>query len=481
MSSESLPTSAESLPLKKRTPLPKIQLFVVFLVQFAEPITAVVIYPFAPQFVRRTGITGGDDAKIGYYAGIIESSFFIAECLSVYQWSRASDHYGRRTVLLIGPLGLTIAMLGFGLSKTFWSMLFFRFSQGIFNGNIGVGKTMIAEITDSTNIGQAFGYLPIIWCFGDTIGPLIGGLLSNPATKWPRLFGRTSLWRENPYFLPCATAGLFAFVAFVTSLFFLEETLLSRKRRSESTDHTSESLDPNPSYGSTSTSDPPKISEEAAPSFRTLVFEPRIFITLTCYAFLAFNDMAYASLVPLMYSTSIPLGGLGLKPSHIGTIMACTGIAGVMAQILILSRLMQRYGPRKMFIASLASSFIAFGAFPLMSFMAKRAGKVDAGVILVIGVQLSCSLMVYVAYASMQVLLVDSAPSKAALAGTNSLGQIVACCLRSFAPSIASSLFSVSLQYNLLQGYFVYAVILANVLIGMRVALRLPGKMRMDD
>lgn len=58
---------------ERRTPLPKFQLFLVFCIQFAEPITGLVIYPFVNQFVRETGITKGDDRKTGYYAGIIAS------------------------------------------------------------------------------------------------------------------------------------------------------------------------------------------------------------------------------------------------------------------------------------------------------------------------------------------------------------------------------------------------------------------------
>ncbi len=44
---------------RKRTPLPKLQLFITNLIQFAEPVTALVIYPFINQFVRDTGITNG--------------------------------------------------------------------------------------------------------------------------------------------------------------------------------------------------------------------------------------------------------------------------------------------------------------------------------------------------------------------------------------------------------------------------------------
>ena len=66
-----------------------------------------------------------------------ESTFFLAEMLTVFQWGWLSDRYGRKPVLLLGPLGLSFAMLGFGLSKSFWSLVTYRCLQGVFNGNIG--------------------------------------------------------------------------------------------------------------------------------------------------------------------------------------------------------------------------------------------------------------------------------------------------------------------------------------------------------
>lgn len=80
-------------------------------------LSALVIYPFVVQFVRDTGVTGGEETKTGFYAGLLESTFFLSESLTVFQFGRLSDIYGRRPVLLLGPLGLGIAMLGFGLSK----------------------------------------------------------------------------------------------------------------------------------------------------------------------------------------------------------------------------------------------------------------------------------------------------------------------------------------------------------------------------
>ena len=55
----------------------------------------------------------------------------------------ASDRLGRRPILILGPLGLTITMIGFGMSTKFWSLVLFRCLQGTFNGNIGTRVTLL--------------------------------------------------------------------------------------------------------------------------------------------------------------------------------------------------------------------------------------------------------------------------------------------------------------------------------------------------
>ncbi|KAJ7587016.1 major facilitator superfamily domain-containing protein [Mycena floridula] len=151
---------------KKRTPSPKFQLFVVYLVQFSEPITTMVVYPSIPQFVRNTGITRGDEANTDVMLVLsCLSLIYLSECLSVYPWARASDRFGRKPVLLLGPLGLTIAMLGFGLSKAFWSLVVFRCAQGMFIRNMVISKTVVAEVyeTDLTDMVEAFRFIPLMW------------------------------------------------------------------------------------------------------------------------------------------------------------------------------------------------------------------------------------------------------------------------------------------------------------------------------
>ena len=57
----------------KETPLPLRQLAIVYLIQFCEPLTGLVIYPFIAELVQETGITRGNDKATAFYAGKLMS------------------------------------------------------------------------------------------------------------------------------------------------------------------------------------------------------------------------------------------------------------------------------------------------------------------------------------------------------------------------------------------------------------------------
>ncbi|KAJ7183241.1 major facilitator superfamily multidrug-resistance, DHA1 sub-family [Mycena filopes] len=453
---------------RRRTPIPKLQVAIVFLIQFTEPITALVIYPFVVQFVRDTGITGGDETKTGFYAGFLESAFFLAEGLSVFPSGRLSDTYGRRSVLLWGPLGLGLAMLGFGLSTSFWSLLFFRCIQGLCNGNIGVAKTVINELADPTNIADLFAMQPLIWSLGTTLAPLIGGLLANPTTRWPVL-GNFETLKNHPYFLPCLVAGVIALVSFALAFVGLKETLPSIvARRLKSTAAPAET-------------DPliPTASHDAPPPIRDLLTRP-VFIALANHGLLCFMSMSNDALVPLFFSTPMNLGGLGLKPNEIGTILGICGFCNAIVQLLFAGRLIRYYGPRRMVTAGSIAIFVQFSLYPLVSFLAQRAGGVDVMVRIALACQLSCICAVYFAYGSLMILIMDSAPGPSSMGSVNGLAQLVGTVLRSVAPSFASSLFSLSAKHHIAGGNMVYFALMAVTVVALRCSLLLPRTLRSE-
>ncbi|KAF9290277.1 hypothetical protein BGZ68_007501 [Mortierella alpina] len=95
---------------------------------------------------------------------------------------------------------------------------------GLLNGNVGVAKSMLGEIADSSNQSQAFGLFGFAWGIGMIVGPVLGGYLANPAKTFPDTFGDWAFFIEYPYFLPCFVAAMGSVVGFIVGYFFLEET-----------------------------------------------------------------------------------------------------------------------------------------------------------------------------------------------------------------------------------------------------------------
>ncbi|KAF8920367.1 major facilitator superfamily domain-containing protein [Mucidula mucida] len=442
-------------------PLPKWQLAIVYGIQLIEPLSGTVILSWLPDCIRRTGVTGGHESKVGYYSGIIGSVFFLTECLTVAFWGRASDVYGRRPILLLGPLGLSLSLLGFGLSSNFWWLLAFRAFQGIFNGNIGVAKTILAEVLDSHRIGDVYALMPVMWGLGNAIGPVVGGVLANPAERWPNTFGKLALFRDYPYILPCGVAAMLSLSVFICAFFSLQETLPSATRHERPCNAETHGLfdGSETTYGTIDSNNDCDGAERQSkrPSLRQIVTWG-VLITTANYGWLFFLSMGYTVLFPLMYSTPITEGGLGFTPYKIGVIMATWGFVNALLQILCTGRILRRFGERRVFIGSAVVFFVGTLAFSFESFFAELAGKVDALVWMLIVFHLTSILVISTGLAAIQVLIVQSAPDPAVLGTVNGLAQMLSSGLRGVAPALASSLFSMTLDRNLAGGFMVYII-----------------------
>ncbi|KZP23804.1 MFS general substrate transporter [Athelia psychrophila] len=445
-----------------------------------------VIYPFVNQLVRDTGITGGDQRKTGYFAGLIESAFYATEAICVLQWGRASDRLGRKPILLGGLLGMTLSMLGFGISRKFWSVVLARCAEGALCGNIGVCKGMIAELTDASNMVEAFAYLPMVWAAGATLGPLIGGLLARPAERWPETMGTVPFFTTYPYFLPCMVAACVAVSAFILAACLLKETLPPQlirrngktKEKSPNPDIEKDLVNVAAHIGPTSMA-ASTTEEPQASSLRTLrsLLIRRIVIAIICYAFLAFIDQCMVVLQPLMYSSSISLGGLGFSSFTIGLIMGVWGVFNGVFSIFAFPRLLRIFGARQLFIAAFSSYLLCLAAFPILGVLARKSGRVDEKVWAVLIIQLLAYMVAYMSYGCIFVLVNEGAP-RTALGALNGLAQTVASLIRAIAPSTASSLFSVSLEQNIIEGNMVYIILLAITLMGVGAATRIPKPAR---
>lgn len=116
--------------------------------------------------------------------------FFASEASTAFAWGRTSDYIGRKLPLLFGMLIMSASIVSFGLSHSYWSLIASRCVQGFMNGNIGITKSVMADLTDSTNIATgtrsplltlrqnlnclnpflAFSFMPLVWGVGIVLG-----------------------------------------------------------------------------------------------------------------------------------------------------------------------------------------------------------------------------------------------------------------------------------------------------------------------
>lgn len=139
-SSSEKPVTWRSLPKKG-------QLAILTFARLSEPLaqTSLQAYLF---YQLRSFDPSLPDSTISAQAGILQGSFTAAQFVTAIWWGRLADTewMGRKKVLIIGLLGTCISSLGFGFSRTFVSAVAFRTLGGFLNSNVGVMRTMIAEI-----------------------------------------------------------------------------------------------------------------------------------------------------------------------------------------------------------------------------------------------------------------------------------------------------------------------------------------------
>ncbi|KAF8630250.1 hypothetical protein AX15_003027 [Amanita polypyramis BW_CC] len=407
-------------------------------------------------------ITGGDQRKVGYYVGLIEALYFAAEAVTVLQWGRLSDYVGRKPVLLVGLVGSALSMICFGISKTFATLVISRCLCGVLNGNIGVMKSVLGEMLDTTNRIEGFSLLPIVWSVGSTIGPMMGGVLSRPHERFPSYFN-SEFWKEYPYFLPCLGVAIFAFISFLLTLFFFKETLPRPRYRK-----------PSPSSSLSSSEMSTTVEGSGPVQLRQLLTYP-VILTVSNYVALAFIEIMFVVLVPLFMAMPVEVGGLGCGPMVIGYVLGTVGAYVGLFQWFFCARLVRRFGERRIFITGLLTFALNFVLFPLISIVARRTG-VTWVVWSLLAVSLSLFPIMEMCFSCIFIYVTASSPNESSLGATNGISQTMVSIARAIGPALSTSLFSFSLENNILGGYAVYVILFTLSCLATLLALRLPPK-----
>ncbi|KAG2208014.1 hypothetical protein INT46_010750 [Mucor plumbeus] len=325
---------------EQTTPLPKIQMLVISILLFSEPLTSTILFPFI-YFMIKDFHLSNDEKEIGSYAGWITSVFFIAQFCTAIMWGRVSDRYGRRPVLLTGLIGNSVSSCLFGLSKNLWWAIGSRALCGIMNGNSGVARSMVSEITDNTNKAKAFSIFGFCWGAGMIAGPALGGYLAKPVEQFPDIFGNSDFFKNYPYFLPCFVSSCGSLIGFIVGYFYLEESnpsvLANKKWETENQVNERTALLTNNTMEES-------ITKRILPKSGSMrLITQTSIIVIISYSVFGFHAMVFEEVLPLYFTAPVPAGGLGITRTDFAKALSFFGVIQLVFQFGIYPRLTKQY------------------------------------------------------------------------------------------------------------------------------------------
>ena len=299
-------------------------LFVLFMVTMIDMIGFGIVIPFLTYLVEDLAAAEGI-TEVGLWVGLLMPSYSAAQFLFSPFWGTISDRIGRRPVLMIGLIGNTVFFAMFGLANTLLIALLARFLAGVFNGNLAVAKAYIGDVSTPSQLTSRMGIIGAAFGLGFTIGPFIGGELSNPAARW-EIFVDT-IFDTYPYLLPCIAAGALSLVSLIFAYFKLPESLPKTKRSNfDSVSWTS------------------RIGNSVKQSF-SMLNKGTISVIIWVKMLFIFGFTIMHAVFILYTGMAIDEGGLSYNEAQNGRLFAIIGITGIITQGVLIGPLSKRFGP----------------------------------------------------------------------------------------------------------------------------------------
>ncbi|TGG77951.1 MAG: MFS transporter [Aphanocapsa feldmannii 277cV] len=159
-------------------------LLCVFLTLLYDRLAESVVFPLLPFLVAPLL---AEPSRIGLVVGLLGGSYTFAQFLATPVIGALSDHYGRRSVLVICIAGSALGISLFGIAGGLPLMFLGRILDGATGGTAATAQAVIADVTPPDRRARAFGLIGIAFGLGFMLGPGLGGLLAGINVRLPIL------------------------------------------------------------------------------------------------------------------------------------------------------------------------------------------------------------------------------------------------------------------------------------------------------
>lgn len=344
---------------------------------------------------------------------------------------------------------------------------------------------------------RAFLLLPMTFNIGVIVGPILGGILSDPAGTYPRLFGHVRFFVDFPYAAPNIVSCVFLLLAAAAVWLGLEETLDSLRdappdlgtragsrlagllrsvfRRGDAeagylpipSDALELATDGGGGDGSAQGKLPARRYTRRLPFRR--IFTRNVALTLFAQFFLTFHIGTFNSLWFVFLSTPVfdpsasdhgvrlPFrftGGIGMHPQAVGVAMAILGVIGIALQLFFYPRMSERLGTLMSWRVFLLLFPVAYFLVPYLSVVPSTSGPPHSKTGAAIWLSICGVLFIQVmgrtfALPSQAILINNCSPHPSVLGTVHGLGQSVSSFARTVGPIIGGVVYG----FGLSRGY----------------------------
>lgn len=154
----------------------KINLYTVWFSQVISIMSFGFGMPFLPFYIQQLGITAPSDVKL--YSGILNAAPAVTMAIMAPIWGIISDKYGRKIMLMRAMFFASFIIAGTGLVANVNQLIILRLLQGVFTGTVTAATILIAANTPKNRLSFALGFLSSSTFIGQSIGPVIGGVVA---------------------------------------------------------------------------------------------------------------------------------------------------------------------------------------------------------------------------------------------------------------------------------------------------------------
>jgi MFS transporter, DHA1 family, multidrug resistance protein len=133
--------------------------------------------PILPFFISDLGVS--DPQALKLYVGLVQALPSISLAVMAPIWGSLADSYGRKPMLLRAMFGGTAVMILQGLVTSPLQLLALRTLQGCLTGTVAAATVLVASVSPREEIGYSLGILQMAIYLGNSLGPMLGGFISD--------------------------------------------------------------------------------------------------------------------------------------------------------------------------------------------------------------------------------------------------------------------------------------------------------------